>query len=281
MEAQAYLDGMLDDVEATFQYTSPGTTEKALRDFLGNASDRDQNIYDHTILVTGFSFPPDTSPDIEVDNPPFLKGFKLLYFEDFKILIVTMSGLLHEEAASRLGALLNIKVNDMQCFEEIGITGRVRLELENIEKEPDGSWGPERYPYHPTCIVEVASSQSMRSLHNVAHLWLEKSASLVSQVITIKIYPGKRELIFGVWVMKSQAHNSKPLADMEQEVKVVWQGGKHGRPVAEKSLRISFQKIFKRKPRRGTPETDIIFSARELGSIARHVWQKLGLVDHE
>jgi hypothetical protein len=45
--------------------------------------------------------------------------------------------------------------------------------------------------------------------------------------------------------------------------------------MAEDRLCLSFEKLFERPPRAGTRESDIFFSARELGGMAREVWLEM------
>ena len=166
-----------------------------------------------------------------------------------------MVGTGHNAAASQFGAPLGIKINEIKCFDELSMTGRGQRTIGNVQKEPDGSWGPAKVRY-PTCILEVGESQSKPSLDNSARLWLKSPGPHISQVIMVKIYPAGPELVFEVWV---KAQQDKPEARMEQKVKVIW---RDGMPKAEKHLRISFEILFERKPRWGTAEKDILFFRR-------------------
>ena len=260
MESQAYLREI--NVEAMFQYSSCDSLKRTLRDFLHDALERDSNI-DHTVLITGFSPSLETFPYIDDDDPPITKAFKKLYFKDSKTLILTMASKRHERVAGRLCSLLELKLNNMGCWDEIDIVRSGLQTMGNIQKQPDGSWGPLGVSY-ATCILEVALSQSKRSLDNKARLWLESPGSHVSQVITIKLHTTRPELTFEVWVKPEQ---NKPEAKMKQHVEVTWEDG---RPKAGNVLSISFEMLLERKPRPGTAETDIFFSARDLGGIARH-----------
>jgi hypothetical protein len=66
-----------------------------------------------------------------------------------------------------------------------------------------------------------------------------------------------------------------PRASVDQEVCVTLEDG---RPTALGTLTLSFEGLFERTPVRGTAECDIVFSARDLSSIARLVWKKMGLM---
>jgi hypothetical protein len=50
------------------------------------------------------------------------------------------------------------------------------------------------------------------------------------------------------------------------------------RPTADGTICLSFEEVFERKPQQGTAEKDIIFSTRELGGIARFVWEDMGFI---
>jgi hypothetical protein len=64
-------------------------------------------------------------------------------------------------------------------------------------------------------------------------------------------------------------------ASVDQEVCVTLEDG---RPTASGTLTLSFEGLFERRPRPGTAESDIEFSARDLTSIASPVWKKMGLM---
>lgn len=93
----------------------------------------------------------------------------------------------------------------------------------------------------------------------------------------MNIYQGRPEIVFTVWKRGRQQRGSRAhhpaRAVVDQEVKITL---KAGRPVADGTLRLSFEEVFERKPQPGTAEGDIHFSARELGAIARMVWSEMG-----
>lgn len=51
-----------------------------------------------------------------------------------------------------------------------------------------------------------------------------------------------------------------------------------GRSAAEGSFRISFEKLFDRRPRPGTAEKDIVLSTRDIGGVALVVWLEMGFI---
>jgi hypothetical protein len=232
---------------------------RALRAFRDRAF-LDEPLLEHTVLVT--RFPPQILES--EDHPVKVKG-RSLYFPDSKILVFTMLGRPHEVAAEEIKGLLREKISKMNCLDEFAATGSTGAHLQNLDKEPDGSWGPRAVNY-ATCVLEVGVSQSLRSLECDAKRWITNRASHVTQVITVKIYPQRHEILFTVWKKVGQK------AEKDHDVYVELRGDRP-RVKDNKCLRLSFGKIFERPPTRGTAERDVIFSGRELGRIARMVWE--------
>lgn len=270
-ESVADLESLY-NVEATFEYTSRRGLVRALRAFCDHIFlDRSSLMLDHTVLVT--RFPPQMFglESEDVDNPIPLKG-KLLYLEDSHILIVTMPSRPHERLSREIGHLWREKLRRMNCVGELADAGGTTTHLQNCRKEPDGYWGPDAVDY-PTCVLEVGLSESLRQLDRDAQRWIENSLSHVTQVVTVKIYPHRHEMIFAIWRRTATRRAEK---DEEIYVELV-----EGRPIVRNNrrrLRISFEKLFERPPTPGTAEGDLIFSARELGSLARIVWRDMGLI---
>lgn len=165
----------------------------------------------------------------------------------------------------------------MNCVEEICCSGSVTVEMESVKKEADRSWGPRHS--NMTCTLEAAVSESVRGLYRDARTWLEHPESKVTQVITIKIDRAQAHITFSVWKQIQQErvtqaqHPPRAIIDHEVHVTIV-----QGRPMADGNIRLSFELFFKRRPRPGTAERDIVFSAQELGGIARVVWEDMGLI---
>ena len=273
----------LSDVEvgAKFHFTDRDSLARSLRSFFYNAYDRD-SLSDHTALVTDFpleSFIMDEDEDDydAVDDRSFiLRHHKPLYLTDSKILLLTMVSKPHEVASRRFGSLLTLKLDKMNCFYKITPTGGATREMENwmgnVRKSPDESWGPSGSGY-PTFVVESAVSESCWSLCRDAKIWLEHVDSHITQVVTIKIHRTRPEIVFTVWKGASQDRDAPsqhpPRAVVDQEIHVKLEDK---RPMAERHISLSFEKIFERRPRPGTAEGDFIFSKRELGILASEVW---------
>jgi hypothetical protein len=272
------LEG-LSDVEVTMDFTNftnPKEFSKALRAFFNNSRDRDP-AKDHTALITRY---PNNQFTIDDDEQALIPPRrKALYFQDSQILHITMPGGPHELAVRKLGTILDLKLADMGCIEEMVQIGGTTMSIDNVRKEADASWGPFKigpeFPY-ATCVFECGMSESNRALSRDARLWLEHESSHVTQVVTIKIYQ-RPEVVFTVWTRTREQRETRShhtlQAVIDQEVTVTLQAG---RPMAEGKLCLSFEKMFERKPRPGTAEGDLNFSARELGGIARMVWAAMG-----
>jgi hypothetical protein len=270
----------LSDVEAEFHFTDRDNLARTLRAFFYNALDRDP-LCDHTALVTGFpieSFDIDEDDyDAVDDESAILRHRKALYLTDSKTLILTMPSRPHEEASRRVDILLASKLKNMNCEDELSPTGGWTITVGNVSKEPDASWAPREESY-PTLVVESAVSKSSRAVGWDARIWLEHDDSHVTQVVAIKIYRPRPEIVFTVWKKAPEETRAlraqhPPRAVADQDIHVTLE---EGRPMADGNLCLSFEKIFERRPRPGTPEGDLVFSARELGGIARGVWRGMG-----
>jgi hypothetical protein len=272
ISSNAYLEDV-PEVEATFRFTDSDSLRRTLREFSYTTRDRDE-LSDKTVLVT--EFPPESfiiDSDEEYEESPIPKSYKALYLEDVRILVLVMRGLPHEVASQHFGVKLGIKLNGMNCLEEIILTGGATCALRGVRKEPDGSWGPRGKEYS-TCVLESGVSESNRSLQRDARIWLEHEESHVSQVVTIKIHRVRPEIVFSVWKATEEEISTQRRSFSEQEVLVTLT---HGRLTADGRLCLSFEELFERPPRPGTRECDIVFSPGELGGIARVVWEEMDL----
>jgi hypothetical protein len=273
ISSNAYLEDV-PEVEATFRFTDSNSLRRTLRAFCDTTRDRDQ-LSDKTVLVT--EFPPESFIiDSDKEESPIPKSYKALYLEDVRILVLVMRGLPHEVASRHFEAKLGIRINDMNCLEEIILTGGATRSLHGVKKEPDGSWGPIDKEYS-TCVLESGVSESNRALQHDARIWLEREESHVSQVVTIRIHRVRPEIVFSVWkatVPTEEERTARRRSVRKQEVHVTLT---HGRPTADGRLCLSFEELFERRPRPVTRECDIVFSPGELEGIAEVVWEEMDL----
>lgn len=262
------------NVEATFEYTGRNALAQAIRSFVdGRTFPGHAGLDDCTVLVT--RFPPALFAEDfnEVDNPPVPSKSKNLYFPKSEILIFTMTGPIHELVARSVHDILTEKVRKMNCLDELFPTGGRTVQLRGFKKEPDESWVPfMSNKEYPTCVLEVAVSESIRQLNRDAERWIKNELSLATQVITARIYPHRHEIIFAIW-RKTDRGEAEKVAEASIELQ-------DGRPRVRPTIqfRLSFEELFKRPPKRGSAEKDIIFTARDLGSVARRVWLFMGLI---
>ena len=250
------------NVEAAFKYTSLNGLVRALRTF---QEDSDV-ILDHVVLIT--RFPPKLFNIADGNNSLPVKG-KSLYFQDLQILILTMKGPIHEFLSLKIHDIFRDKLTRMSCWDDLKATGGATRSLGNVGKEPDQSWGPISTRY-PTLVLEVGVAESLWALDSDAQRWIKNGLS-VTQVVTAKIHPHKREIIFATWRGESGGQAKK-----DKEIHIEMNGGQLSVRKA-RHLRLSFKEIFERRPRPGTNEGDVIFSARELGIIAQQVWREMAL----
>jgi hypothetical protein len=265
------------DVEATIHFTDPDNFRHAVDAFLQDALDRDF-LCDHTILVTGFPANGFGANDYDEEDPLIPRHTKLLYLKSLSLLTITMLSSPHEIASRQFGLLLHRKLIAMNCDKELIATGAATRVLQNVLKQPDESFRPVD-KRNITFAVESAVSESPRALETDAKIWLENSESHVTQVMTIKISRARAEVHFTLFVEAPQERDTRAehseRASKAQEVSVVLE---EGRLVAEGSLWISVEKLFDRRPRPGTAERDIVLSTRELGEVARLVWEEMGFI---
>lgn len=270
----------LSDVEATIHFTDNNDLRRRLDTFFNNAIRRDSNS-DHTVLVTGF--PSEgiviDGDDDDEEESPIPKHRKALYLKHSKMLVLMMKSCPYQIASKHFFAKMALKLKDMNRDEHTLCTGGVTVDMEDVIKEADESWGP-RHSQRMTCALETAVSESNRALNCNARIWLEHPESHVTQVITIRISKARPEIVFSVWKATHQeratgSQHPTPRAILDHEVYVTLA---HGRPIAEGTLRLSFEKFFERPPRAGTAERDIVFSVRDLGWIAEVVWEHIGFI---
>jgi hypothetical protein len=270
-------------LETIIPYTNECEVRRVLRRVFENAT-RQDSLRDYSVAVTGFpadNFVNDDERDEDDEqdydnNPPILKKRKATYFKRSKVLILTMRGVLHESGSREFMDEVAFKVRRMNCQDEFANTGSADRDLITSKKQPDESAGPFDTGYI-TFAVESGVTESARALERDAKDWIEDETSHVLQVVTIKISRNILKITIKLWKRAPEDHmeRSRPIrqAELDQEVELIAQDG---RAIASDELRISFEQLFERPPRNGTSERDLVLSKRELGSIARKVWNQLG-----
>ena len=271
------------DIEDTIYFTNSIDIRHAIRDFFHNAWHRD-SLCDHTILIMGLPAEylierDDTCDNNDEDNEPLLPRYgKILYLKDLQALSITMPGTLHEGASGLFARLVDRKIDAMNCGDEFLPFVRATMHIGSITKEPDQCWKIRGKSY-TTFVIETGVSETERQLALDAKIWLELKESHVTQLLTIKVSRTRPEMRFIVWKAKPKngITREKNLweATEDQTVDVIMV---QERPVANGTISLSFKELLERNPRPGTAEKDLVFSARELGGVARVVWEEMGLI---
>jgi hypothetical protein len=270
------------DTEETIHFTNSINLRHAIADFSNDAWDRD-SLCDHTILIMGIPENvvdyDDTPYNNDEDNEPRLpRHGKILYLKDLQALFITMPGTPHERASSMFARLVDRKIEAMNCEDEFCPVGRARMEMGSVKKEPDASWTPDGKTY-TTLAVEAGVSESERALALDAKIWLESKESHVTQLVVIKVSRTRAEIRFSVWkAIPREGDTRAEYTRKATEVQRVDVTLAQERPVTNGRISLSFKELLERNPRLGTAEKDLELSARELGGVARKVWEDMGFV---
>jgi hypothetical protein len=128
------------NVEATFEYTSRNGLVQAIYAFENRTFvDRAASLRDHIVIVT--RFPPQIFKKESIVDNSIIPGRKVLYLPESQVLIFTMPGSPHEIVSRQIEFLLAEKISKMGCRDDLRSTGQATEHLQNLSKEPDGSWG--------------------------------------------------------------------------------------------------------------------------------------------
>ena len=206
-----------------------------------------------------------------------------LYIHDSQILRLKMTnGRAHDAAAAMFARHLDQKFAEMHVLNQVNTEGGGLMEMENVSKQADGSWGPVDENY-ATCILDVGESESAHHLVFDAHLWLESEGSHVNQAVIINIAHDQPHIIIQLWEarirqLRSLRSDRPRQAFKTEEVQVSLINNV---PTASGYLRLSFEKILERPPRPNTNEGDIILTTSDLTAIARLAWRRQNLIPPE
>jgi hypothetical protein len=204
-----------------------------------------------------------------------------LYIHDSQILRLKITnGATHETAAGTFVRILDGKFTEMQLDEVVDSHASQTMQMGNISKEPDGSWGPVSKDY-VTLILEMGASESEHHVDLDAYIWIESEGSHVSQAITIKVAHGQADIIIQLWEARTirqlrSIRYQRAFKAQEVHISLI-----DNVPTASGCLQLSFEKIFERPPRPGTSEGDIIFTTDNLTYIAKRVWRRQNLIPLE
>ena len=207
------------------------------------------------------------------------KRHHFLYFHREETLIVKLfAGPVQELVSQEFGIRLNIKIDEMGIFEDIGQTESATFKGKGSEKEADCSWMPwttrPLIPDWPTLVIESGISQSRDRLVADAHWWLENSGGQVKIVLVISFSQSEKEIHLQQWelvtisdphVTQGQPGPIRTAPAIIREIHLV-----AGVP-NKASLTLNFESVFLRPPAEG--EGDFIFSPEELELYSTKVWR--------
>ncbi|CRG84439.1 hypothetical protein PISL3812_01725 [Talaromyces islandicus] len=230
---------------------------------------------------------------IDMDNLPG----RLDYSVSLQILILKVTGLIHEQAASQFDSLLTVIASEIGVRRRISFRGATRTETPDRDKEADRSWSPRHLPGQaaqqwPSVALEVGYSQSTQKLHRDIAYWINYSNGQVKQAITIDI-KNSGAITIASWaasytptttVVTKSGRNSTPSADSRpppikaQEIKITRE---RGRPAIEGGdLVIPHSSMFGSIPE--IEPRDFIFTAEMLlEDFAEFVWEAIDAAEVE
>ncbi|KAJ5142946.1 uncharacterized protein N7515_001733 [Penicillium bovifimosum] len=113
------------------------------------------------------------------------------YSPPLQILIITMPGPQHEEAAVSFEAMIVILAEKMQVFRRIAGCGATRIDTPGRSKQADRSWKPARQGRKfPTVALEVGFSETTAKLEKDVAWWINESEGEVRMGVTVDINRG-------------------------------------------------------------------------------------------
>jgi hypothetical protein len=267
----------------TFQFTGINDLESTVQNFREKAIQEFQG-YGLSEYLIFQHVPYNAFLQLSDNESSITFHYRSLYIHDSQILRLKMpTGRSHDLAAGEFAKMLSIKFAEMHVDNQVTAQASGRMEMRNISKQADGSWGPVGEDY-VTCVLEVGDSEPVKQLVLDASIWLESEGSHVSQVVTINI-TREPHIIIQLWVLRtplptspqprSSRSDPRMQATKRAEVKVSLINDV---PTASGCLRLSFEKNFERPPRPNTNEGDITFTTGDLTSIARQEWTRQNLI---
>ncbi|EEA23580.1 hypothetical protein TMatcc_002456 [Talaromyces marneffei ATCC 18224] len=122
------------------------------------------------------------------------------YSPPLRILIITMPGLPHEEAADSFGAMIILLSNEMNVLKRISLCAATRVDTPNRDKQADRSWKPARQRRKfPTVALEVGFAETTAKLERDIAWWINESKGEVKMGITVDIKPRSGRIEVKSW----------------------------------------------------------------------------------
>ncbi|KAJ5151442.1 uncharacterized protein N7482_010694 [Penicillium canariense] len=129
------------------------------------------------------NFPPETLAEHEEDLPG-----RCDYSPSLQILIITMPGLPHEEAADSFQIIIATLAKEMKVYRRLANWGATRVDTPDRSKQADRSWGPRgQMRDFPTVTLETGFSETTSKLEKDIAWWINGSQGDVRMGVTVDI----------------------------------------------------------------------------------------------
>lgn len=214
------------------------------------------------------------------------------YSPPFQLLIITMPGQPHEEAAFGFENELSFLARDMHVLRRISACGATRVDTPDRSKQADRSWEPRRQGREfPTVALEVGFSETTTKLEKDITWWINGSKGEVRMGVTVDIKrsgyieikswtPAFDPSLLNDYVTESGRHvverhdNNLPPPQIAQ--RILFKRGRdgHGPTVEGEGITIPFHTLLLDEP--GESEEDFVLTAEMLlHNLAERVWDAI------
>ncbi|KAJ5533888.1 hypothetical protein N7527_000142 [Penicillium freii] len=234
------------------------------------------------------SFPLETLAEREEQLPQ-----RCEYSPPLQILIITMPGQPHEEAATSFEAMISTLAEEMKVWRRVAGCGATRIDTPDRSKQADRSWKPARQGRKfPTVVLQVGFSETTAKLEKDIAWWINESKGEVRMGVTVDIKRRSGCIEIKSWtpafepslhrdhVTASGRHvvkrhtNDLPLPQIAQRV-LFKRGRDSSVPTIEgEGLTIPFNTLLLDEP--GEGERDFVLTAEMLlHQLAERVWDAI------
>lgn len=202
------------------------------------------------------------------------------YSRSLQILIITVPGQPHEEAACSFETMIAILAQEMNVNRRIANCGATTVHTPERSKQADRSWKPARQGREfPMVALEVGFSETTPRLERDIAWWINGSKGEVRMGISIDIKRGSHSIEIKCWtpafepVIDKRIKNPPP-PRMTRRI-LITRGRDGSSPTIEgESLTIPFHTLLLNEP--GEGEGDFVFTAEMLlHDLAERVWDAI------
>ncbi|CUS15106.1 unnamed protein product, partial [Tuber aestivum] len=211
------------------------------------------------------------------------KQLHFLYINPAQTLIVKLlPGPIHEAATSEFGRMLWKKIARMgaDLDEDLRDMRGTRYKGVSSSKEADSAFRPNSSrpdkANWPTVVVECGVSETLERLRVDAKWWLHNSFRDVHIVLLFAIKEIGQEILIEQWELcptENQAITRLHSKDIIEIPTCTASFNILPPVVIREGIKLNFEKIFARKPLKGSLEKDIEFTRRDLEKWAQMVWE--------